>query len=152
MIGNTIPRYTYSFNLAAEYKNFDIELFFQGVGKRDGYLRDDLAWAFNNGAKVQQWQKDNMWKEGETNSKYPRMFISSANNIKPSTYWLQDASYLRLKNLQIGYTIPRKILSHTFLDGVRVYFSAQNLFTFDKMTEGYDPNNILQKHKIQCLC
>ncbi len=77
-----------------------------------------------------------MWKEGETNSKYPRMFISSANNIKPSTYWLQDASYLRLKNLQIGYTIPRKILSHTFLDGVRVYFSAQNLFTFDKMTEG----------------
>lgn len=53
--------------------------------------------AFNNGAKVQQWQKDNMWKEGETNSKYPRMFISSANNIKPSTYWLQDASYLRLK-------------------------------------------------------
>lgn len=139
VIGNTIPRYTYSFNLAAEYKNFDIELFFQGVGKRDGYLRDDLAWAFNNGAKVQQWQKDNMWKEGETNSKYPRMFISSANNIKPSTYWLQDASYLRLKNLQIGYTIPRKILSHTFLDGVRVYFSAQNLFTFDKMTEGYDP-------------
>ena len=135
VIGNTIPRYTYSFNLAAEYKNFDIELFFQG----DGYLRDDLAWAFNNGAKVQQWQKDNMWKEGETNSKYPRMFISSANNIKPSTYWLQDASYLRLKNLQIGYTIPRKILSHTFLDGVRVYFSAQNLFTFDKMTEGYDP-------------
>ena len=94
VIGNTIPRYTYSFNLAAEYKNFDIELFFQGVGKRDGYLRDDLAWAFNNGAKVQQWQKDNMWKEGETNSKYPRMFISSANNIKPSTYWLQDASYL----------------------------------------------------------
>ena len=139
VIGNTIPRYTYSFNLAAEYKNFDIELFFQGVGKRDGYLRDDLAWAFNNGAKVQQWQKDNMWKEGDTKSKYPRMFISSANNIKPSTYWLQDASYLRLKNLQIGYTIPRKILSHTFLDGVRVYFSAQNLFTFDKMTEGYDP-------------
>ena len=70
---------------------------------------DDLAWAFNNGAKVQQWQKDNMWKEGETNSKYPRMFISSANNIKPSTYWLQDASYLRLKNLQIGYTIPHLI-------------------------------------------
>jgi len=139
IIGNTIPRYTFSLDLFAEYKGFDLTLFFQGVGKRDGYLQGDLAWAFNNGAKIQRWQKDGMWQEGQTNAKYPRMFISNSNNIAPSTFWKQNAAYVRLKNLQVGYTIPRKALDRTFLDGVRVYFSAQNLFTFDKMTEGYDP-------------
>jgi TonB-linked SusC/RagA family outer membrane protein len=138
-IGNTIPRYTYSFNISAEYKKFDIQLFFQGVGKCDGYLQGDLAWAFNNGANVQQWQKDGMWTEGQTNSKYTRMFISSANNIKTSTFWLQDASYLRLKNLQLGYTLPKKILNSISIDNLRVYFSANNLFTFSKMIDGYDP-------------
>ena len=138
-IGNTIPRYTYSFNISAEYKKFDIQLFFQGVGKCDGYLQGDLAWAFNNGANVQQWQKDGMWTEGQTNSKYTRMFISSANNIKTSTFWLQDASYLRLKNLQIGYTLPKKILNRISIDNLRVYLSANNLFTLDKMIDGYDP-------------
>jgi len=114
-------------------------LFFQGVGKCDGYLQGDLAWAFNNGANVQQWQKDGMWTEGQTNSKYTRMFISSANNIKTSTFWLQDASYLRLKNLQIGYTLPKKILNRISIDNLRVYLSANNLFTLDKMIDGYDP-------------
>lgn len=137
-IGNTIPRYTYSFTFAADYKNFDIQLFFQGVGKCDGYLQGDLAWAFNNGAKVQQWQKEGMWSEGETNSNYPRMFISSANNIKTSTFWLQDASYLRMKNFQIGYTLPKKVLK-TSIDNLRVNISANNLFTLDNMIDGYDP-------------
>lgn len=138
-IGNTMPRYTYSFNISAEYKKFDIQLFFQGVGKCDGYLQGDLAWAFNNGANVQQWQKDGMWAEGQINSKYTRMFISSANNIKTSTFWLQDASYLRMKNLQIGYTLPKKVLNRISIDNLRVYLSANNLFTFSKMIDGYDP-------------
>jgi TonB-linked SusC/RagA family outer membrane protein len=138
-IGNTIPRYTYSFNISAEYMKFDIQLFFQGVGKCDGYLQGDLAWAFNNGANVQQWQKDGMWKEGQTNSKYTRMFISNANNIKTSTFWLQDASYLRMKNLQIGYTLPKKVLNRIAIDNLRVYLSANNLFTLSKMIDGYDP-------------
>jgi hypothetical protein len=139
IIGNTIPRYTYSLNLFVEYKNFDLTVFLQGVGKRDGYLRGDLAWAFNNGAKVQQWQKDGMWQEGQSNAAYPRMSVSNENNNRPSTFWLQDASYLRIKNVQLGYTIPRKVLKHTFLEYVHVYFSAQNLFTFHHMVEGYDP-------------
>ncbi|MEA5128838.1 MAG: TonB-dependent receptor [Proteiniphilum sp.] len=139
ILGNTIPHYEFSLDLFAEYKGFDATLFFQGVGKRDGYLRGDLAWAFNNGAKVQQWQKDGMWQEGQTNAAYPRMFVSSSNNIKPSTFWMQDASYLRLKTVQLGYTIPKKVLDKIYLSGARVYFSAQNLFTLHNMTKGYDP-------------
>jgi TonB-linked SusC/RagA family outer membrane protein len=139
VMGNTIPRYTYSLDLSLLYKNFDMGLFFQGVGKRDSYIRSDLAWTFNNAGNVQQWQKDNMWHEGDTNSKYPRMFVTSENNVKTSTYWLQDASYLRLKNLQLGYSIPQKVLKNTFVGGARFYISCQNLFTYKHMYGGYDP-------------
>lgn len=122
-----------------QYKNFDLGIFFQGVGKRDGYLRGDLAWAFNNGGKVQAWQKKEMWKEGESNSRYPRMFVSSENNVKPSSFWVQNAAYMRLKNVQLGYTLPKNVLRSTFIQGARIYISCQNMFTFKHMTEGYDP-------------
>ena len=139
VIGNTIPRYTYALDLSAQYKGFDLGLFFQGVGKRDGYLRDDLAWAFNNSGNIQQWQKDAMWKEGQTDAKYPRLFIQSTNNVQPSSFWVQNAAYLRLKNLQFGYTIPQKVLEGIFIESARFYISCQNLLTFKHMTEGYDP-------------
>lgn len=139
VMGNTIPRYTYSFDISAQYKGFDLGLFFQGVGKRDGYLSYDLGWAFNNGASVQQWQKDGMWQEGQTDANYPRMFVANANNIKPSSYWKQNAAYLRLKNAQFGYTLPRKLLRKTLFQDVRFYISGQNLLTFKHMKPGYDP-------------
>lgn len=143
VMGNTIPRYTYSFDASFQYKNFDLGLFFQGVGKRDGYLSYDQAWAFNNGASVQQWQKDGMWTEGQTDAKYPRMFVSSSNNTQPSTYWKQNAAYLRLKNVQFGYTFSDKLLKDFFIKGARVYVSGQNLFTMKSMRPGYDPEMIV---------
>ena len=139
VIGNTIPRYTYSLDLSLQYRNFDLGLFFQGVGKRDSYLRGDLAWAFNNAGNVQQWQKDGMWREGQTDGTYPRMFIASNNNIQTSTFWLQDASYLRLKNLQLGYSVPAATLKSCFIRGARIYVTGQNLFTLKHMIPGYDP-------------
>ena len=138
-MGNTIPRYTFGLDLSAQYRDFDFRVFLQGVGKRDHYLRDDLAWAFNAAGKIQKWQKEGMWQEGETNAKYPRLFISSANNTTPSTFWLENGAYLRLKNVQIGYNIPDKILKDQFIKGIRLFFAGQNVFTFKKMTEGYDP-------------
>lgn len=140
VIGNTIPRYTYSLDLSAQYKGFDFGAFFQGVGKRDGYIRYDLAWAFNNNGNVQQWQKDGMWQEGQNNAIYPRMFKVSQNNIQTSSFWVQNASYLRLKNLQLGYTISQNVLNNTsFIKGVRLYISCNNVFTYKHMIEGMDP-------------
>ncbi len=139
VIGNTIPRYTYSLDLSIQYKGFDFGAFFQGVGKRDGYIRHDLAWAFNNNGNVQQWQKDGMWREGQTNAAYPRMFKVSQNNTQTSSFWVQNASYLRLKNLQLGYTIPQKVLNATFIRDARLYISCQNVFTIKHMIEGMDP-------------
>jgi TonB-linked SusC/RagA family outer membrane protein len=139
VIGNTIPRYAYSLDFSAQYRGFDLGFFFQGVGKRDSYLRGDLAWAFNNGGSVQQWQKDGMWREGQTNAIYPRMFIGSNNNVQTSTYWLQDASYLRLKNLQLGYSFSTAALKKSFIKSARIYITGQNLITFKHMISGYDP-------------
>jgi len=139
IMGNTIPRYTFSLDLSAQYKGFDLGLFFQGVGKRDSYLSGDLAWAFNNNGNIQQWQKDGMWREGQTNAKYPRLYIQNSNNNQPSSYWLENAAYMRLKNLQIGYTIPKKVLDGFFIESARFYLSCQNVFTLKHMTEGYDP-------------
>jgi hypothetical protein len=138
-MGNTIPRYTYSLDFALQYKGFDLGLFFQGVGKRDGYLRGDLAWAFNNAGKVQQWQKDGMWQEGQTNAAYPRMFIAGTNNITPSTFWVQDASYLRLKNLTVGYDLPQKWLSKVFVSKAQIYFSGENLWELSNRVGPFDP-------------
>lgn len=139
VVGSIVPRYTYSFDISGKYKGFDLGLFFQGVGKRDGYLSYDLAWAFNNGSSVQEWQRDGMWQEGQTDADYPRMFIASANNIKPSSYWMQNAAYLRLKNLQFGYTLPKSLLKNISMENIRFYISCQNLFTFKHMKAGYDP-------------
>lgn len=139
IIGNTIPRYTYSLDIYTKYKSFDLGLFFQGVGKRDGYLSYDLAWAFNNGASIQQWQKDGMWQEGQNDAKYPRMFITNNNNIQPSSFWKQNAAYLRLKNLQVGYTFAPSITKNLRIQDLRLFASCQNPFTFKHMTPGYDP-------------
>lgn len=138
-MGNTIPRYTYSLDLSIQYKSFDLAIFFQGVGKRDSYITDDLAFAFNNGGKIQEWQRDGMWQEGETDSKYPRMFITSANNTAISTFWKQNGSYLRLKNIQLGYSVPKNLLKDFLVQEAKIYVSGHNLLTFHHMPNGYDP-------------
>lgn len=143
VIGSTIPRYTYSLDLSAQYKGFDLGLFFQGVGKRDGYLSQYFAWAFNNAGSVQQWQKDGMWEEGQSHANYPRMFVASTNNIRPSSYWKENAAYLRLKNVQLGYTLPKTSLTSLPIQDVRLYVSCHNVFTFKHMRPGYDPEMVI---------
>lgn len=142
VIGNTIPRYTYSFDFSMNYKEFDLGLFFQGVGKRDSYINEDLAWAFNNGGNVQKWQKEGMWQDGQINAAYPRLFIASTNNTTPSSFWVQNAAYLRLKNLQLGYTLPRRFLMSSFINNVRFYISGHNIFTIHHMPKGNDPEQL----------
>lgn len=139
VIGNTIPRYTYSLNAFMKYKGFDLNVFFQGVGRVDNYLNGDLGWAFQNAGNIQQWQKDGAWIEGQTNAAYPRLFIASSNNTQGSTFWKQDGSYLRLKNLQLGYTLPKELLNSLSVTELRIYFACQNLLTWHHMPDGFDP-------------
>lgn len=137
VIGSTIPRYTYSLNLALKWKGFDLSVLGQGVGKANGYLYNQAIFPFYTGGTIQEQHKDR-WTPDHTNAKFPRLAFNETNNIQNSTFWMKNAAYLRIKNLQVGYTLPEATLKALKLQKVRVYASGQNLFTFDNFWQGYD--------------
>ncbi len=137
-MGSGLPDFEYGLNLNATYKNFDVSLFFQGVSGNKIY----------NGAKMWFYRTDrqnmsadliNAWSPDNTGSSIPRnVFGDPNNNIRPSSYFLEDGSYLRLKNLQIGYTLPSSVMNKISVDRARVFFTANNLFTITDYS-GFDP-------------
>jgi TonB-linked SusC/RagA family outer membrane protein len=141
-LGSFIPKFTYSFNFGANYKGLDASVFFQGVQGNKIYnatrtISEGMVRFFNSSTRVLD-----AWTPSHTNTDVPRAIGSDPNqNARPSTRFLEDGSYLRLKNVIVGYTIPQNSLQ-SMTKGVvksfRVYVSAQNLLTFTKYT-GYDP-------------
>jgi TonB-linked SusC/RagA family outer membrane protein len=143
-IGSRIPKYTFSMNLTANYKNFDFSAFLQGVSGVKGRLDGYVGYAFFNLGTIQQWQIDGGFNpENPTRyPEYPRLEIvtnSGTPNTVLSDFWTTNASYLRVKNLQVGYTLPKSLLKVTRIDNLRVYFSAENLFSFNSYRQGWDP-------------
>lgn len=138
IIGSTIPRYTYGLNLNASYKGFTFNAFLQGVGKADGYLYGRAIQPFFSGASAYEVHK-NYWTQDNRNAPFPRLTWGDAgNNYQHSSFWMKDASYLRLKNIQLGYNLPSRLINPMKLDHVRLYVNGQNLFTLDKFWHGYD--------------
>jgi len=141
IIGNPFPQMSYGINLSAEFRGFDLSLQFQGVGKRDVRLGGDAVWALYNAGKIQEWHMEESWTPERPNAKFPIVAPTSSgsNDIQPSSTWVFDASYFRLRNLNFGYTLPSSLLDDFFISHVRAYFSGQNLFTLKKLPEGLDP-------------
>lgn len=143
IIGNTTPRYSYGLNLQADYKGWDLGIFFQGVGKRDSWISSNMFWGLTGG----QWQSSvfehnlDRWTEDNPNGYFPRYYLNSNGdkNMQTQTGYLQNAAYLRLKNLQLGYSIPKKLLSKAGIERLRFYVSVDNLFTISSMPDGIDP-------------
>ena len=115
----------------------------QGVGKCDGYLKGSARHAFQDMAAYPQkvhLQRYNVVSNPDPNASYPRLtYNQSFNQDTFSTYWLEDASYLRLKNIQLGYTFPEKWMKKARISNLRVYFSADNLLTVSDFFYAYDP-------------
>ncbi|HLG39189.1 MAG TPA: SusC/RagA family TonB-linked outer membrane protein, partial [Chitinophagaceae bacterium] len=141
-LGSFIPKVSYAFTLGASYKNFDASVFFQGVQGNKIFnatrvISEGMVRFFNAGTQVL-----NAWTPANTNTDIPRAISSDPNqNARPSTRFLEDGSYLRLKNLMLGYTIPAsslQSLTKGVLSSFRIYVSAQNLLTITKYS-GYDP-------------
>lgn len=137
IIGSTIPRYTYGLNLFLGYRNFDFTSFIQGVGKADGYLNNNATMPFFLGGSMQEQHKDS-WTPDNQDARFPRMAFNETNNTQNSSFWLKDASYLRMKTLQLGFTFPQKMLRLANLQSVRLYVNGQNLFTIDNFWHGFD--------------
>jgi TonB-linked SusC/RagA family outer membrane protein len=133
ILGNPFPRYTFGVNYNASWKNFDFQMLWQGVGKRQQYLRGDIVEAFHNNEEHAFVQHKDRWTPTNPDASYPRLTASTSsntNNTAYSDYWLFDTKYLRLKNLQVGYSIPQSLISKVGVQHLRIYFSAQNLLTF----------------------
>ncbi|BAX82394.1 SusC/RagA family TonB-linked outer membrane protein [Labilibaculum antarcticum] len=135
IIGNQFPKLQYSFNLGASYKGFDVYAFFQGISGIDRYYwyNTETSGTFTEVAK-------DYWTEDNRNAPTPR-WGNLGNNTKYSTFWLKDASYLRLKNLEIGYTIPSELTKKVHIENARIYFSGINLWTKTDV-EDYDPEKL----------
>ncbi|WP_423147999.1 TonB-dependent receptor [Rubrolithibacter danxiaensis] len=152
VLGNPFPRLTYGFTYNLGFKNFDLNVFLQGVGKRSMFLRGEMVepFHFNYSQVIYQHQLD-YWTPQNPDARYPRLAASGSQSIennyrRGSDFYIYDASYLRLKNLQIGYTLPAKISKKMGMQKLRAYLSGQNLLTFsaidfiDPETTEFDSN------------
>ncbi len=137
IIGNTIPRYTFGLNLYGEFKGIDLTLFFQGVGKADGYVWGHSIASFFEGGSMPEIGKD-YWTPENRDAMFPRLAFNNSNNQQNSSFWVKDASYLRLKNVQLGYTIPGNIISKAGISKLRLYVSTDNVFTLSKFWKYFD--------------
>ena len=131
------PNLIYGFGFSAQWKGFDVNVLFQGAGKSTFFIDGYTVYPFKDG----DWGniltdvvKSNRWILGENedpNAKYPRLsYGGNNNNYQSSTYWMRNRSYLRLKNLEVGYTIPKSIVNKIRLNNIRIYFMGTNLVTF----------------------
>lgn len=142
VLGHNFPRYEYSLNLAAQWKSLDLTTFFQGVGKRDNYLSGTGSRPFYSASfqgSMYEHQKD-FWTPDNRDASYPRLTNNAiGNNYVTSSYWMRSGAYLRLKNVVLGYTLPKVLTDKGKIRSVRVYAGAQNLFTWHKFFPGFDP-------------
>lgn len=142
VIGGTIPRYTYGLTLSFGWKGLNVSAFFQGVGKANSLLSSYYIWpAYQGGTyRAEFLNRYNPADESTwMTAQYPRLTRTGVNSYKPSTFWMSDASYCRLKNLSISYSLPKEVLSKAKIKNLTVFANAQNLFTWTKFYQGYDP-------------
>ena len=139
-LGSAIPKYTFGATANLEYKNFDLSAFFQGQYGNKIYSQVNMdIEGFYRAFNVTQRVYDEHWTGEGTSNTMPRVSFSGASNNKyPSSRFLEDGSYVRLKNVQLGYSIPEKVIDRLHIKSLRIYVTGQNLWTLTKFT-GLDP-------------
>lgn len=152
IIGNETPRYNFGLTLNADYKGFDFRIFFQGTLKRDKWLTGLNMWGADGGYWQSTCLKENMdfFRPADTDSYFgpnvngylprPLLGASANNNKHVSSLYLQNAAYMRCKNIQLGYTFPKQWVNHLGIQHLRMFISTENLFVISGLKAGaYDP-------------
>ncbi len=145
-LGSSIPKYDFGLNVGAELKGIDINILLQGVAGVKGWLSEWAGLAFFQEGNIQRWQMEGCWNRNPQNRypRYPRLEIMSSagsNNTLLSDFWVMDASFVKVRNIQIGYKLPQHLLSHTGISRLRAYVSMDNPITFKGYRKGWDPEN-----------
>ncbi|MBO9592950.1 MAG: TonB-dependent receptor [Niabella sp.] len=144
ILGTNIPKYTYGIALHAGYAGVDFSALLQGVSGVNGRLTNYAGYAMYQNGNIQRWQLDGRWtaQNPDRNARYPRM-EEIANTGTPNTllsdFWLLNGSYLRIKNIQLGYTLGEKRLKWMGIQSLRIFAAAENLATFSRYPKGWDP-------------
>ncbi len=140
IIGNETPRYNFGLRGTAEYKGFDLTLFFQGTMKRD-VMTTGKFYTAHYGSEWNVPQKINYdyWREDNQDAFFPRARFNGAAVNQTQTHFMANGAYVRCKQLALGYTIPKHLTEKAKISKIRVYFNADNLFEFSGMPEGMDP-------------
>lgn len=140
IIGNKMPKWTGGFNFRVGYKNFELSGLLQGAFDAKRYYNGEASYAFFNNASClnKHWDR---WSEENPNGNFPRLSLTSQTNYAFSSFWLQDASYVRLKNLTLAYTLPSEVISRIGLSFAQVYLTGENLFTISGLDKGLDPES-----------
>ena len=140
IIGNELPRYIYSLRGNLTWKGFDFAVFFQGVGKRDLYLPNSFRWQYGSQWQVPTAYANDYWTESNRDAYFPVARFNGGTALgQNQTRYLLDGSYLRLKSLSFGYTLPETLTQKAYIQKARIYFTAENLFTIKHTPEGFDP-------------
>jgi TonB-linked SusC/RagA family outer membrane protein len=149
VLGSAIPRYTYSFKTDLMYQHIDFSFSLQGVGRADGYLTGTARHAFQDMAAYPQkihLERYNVVSNPDPNAAYPRLtYNTDFNQSTFSTFWLENAAYLRLKNVQLGYTLPAEITKKAKIEKCRFYVSGDNLLTLSNFFYAYDPETPISR-------
>lgn len=148
-LGNSTPRFRFGLNLGFDWNNIDFSMFWQGVAKRDLWLSGAVFW----GLVGDEWQSTGLTNHLDyyrpenttsvfgpnTDAYYPRIYMNSTKNQEVQSRYMQNGAYMRLKNIQIGYTLPKHVLNKIGMEYLRVYVSAENVLTISSLPNGFDP-------------
>ena len=144
VLGSQIPKYNYGINLGAGYKNFNLSMLIQGTGRVSGRLDNASGLAFVNQGGIQRWMADERWssENPDPDAGYPRLEIipnGGTPNSMLSSFWVLDASYLKIRNVQLSYNIPNAITEPLNLANAQLRFNAENILNLDRYRDGWDP-------------
>jgi len=145
-LGNSLPRYQYGGTIAASYKGIDLNVAFQGIGKQNSYMSTSMVQPLRDNygnipaiLEGKYWSPFNTAEENK-NAVYPRLTnISKGNNYATSNFWMFEGSYFRLKNITLGYTLPKSLTNAAGIDRIRLYVSGSDLFCLSNFPKGWDP-------------
>ena len=141
IIGNSTPRFHYGINAGLSWKGFDLSVFLRGVGKRDFWRTDQIAWPTGTWGSLFKETLD-FWTPEHTDAYFPRVYanngVNTASNRWKQTKYLANAAYLKLQNITLSYTLPKTWAKQICFDEVKVFFSGENLHTWDHLPEGLE--------------
>ncbi len=132
--GDANPHYAFSFNLGVQWKNFDFSCFFQGIGKRQFFINSTAIQPLGNSGSMPWSIHKDYWKEDNQDAYFARLFESGSHNYQYSDRWIQNGAYIRLKNIQLGYTVPLR-----YVQSLRIYVTGNDSWEYTKVLKTFDP-------------